>query len=64
MIATVDQIHHALETVVMLRQQRAGQPALAAANAAIKRFQAQRFQATTVACETKLNALLTSNRAI
>ena len=30
----------------MLRQQRAGQPALAAANAAIKRFQAQRFQAT------------------
>lgn len=46
MNATADQIHHALETVAMLRQQRAGQPALAAANAAIKRFQAQRFQAT------------------
>ena len=46
MNATADQIHHALETVALLRQQRAGQPALTAANAAIKRFQAQRFQAT------------------
>ena len=46
MNATADQIHHSLETVALLRQQRAGQPALTAANAAIKRFQAQRFQAT------------------
>ena len=46
MNATADQIHKALETVALLRQQRAGQSALAAANAAIKRFQAKRFQAT------------------
>ena len=46
MNTTADQIHQALETVALLRQQRAGQPALAAANAAIKRFQAKRFQAT------------------
>ena len=46
MNATADQIHRALETVALLRQRRAGQPALAAANAAIKRFQAMRFQAT------------------
>ena len=64
MNATADQIHHALETVAMLRQQLAGQLALAADNTAIKRFQAQRFQATTVTCETKLSALLTSNSAI
>ena len=46
MNATADQIHTALETVAQLRQQRMGQPALAAANSAIKRFQARRFQAT------------------
>ena len=46
MNATADQIHRALETVALLRQQRAGQPALALANTAIKRFQAKRFQAT------------------
>ena len=46
MTATADQIHRSLESVALLRQQRAGQPALAAANAAIKRFQAKRFQAT------------------
>ena len=46
MNATADQIHQALETVARLRHQRMGQPALAAANAAIKRFQASRFQAT------------------
>ena len=46
MNATADQIHTALETVAQLRRQRIGQPALAAANAAIKRFQARRFQAT------------------
>ena len=46
MNASADQIHTALETVAQLRQQRLGQPALAAANAAIKRFQARRFQAT------------------
>lgn len=46
MNASADQIHLALETVAQLRQQRIGQPALAAANAAIKRFQAKRFQAT------------------
>lgn len=46
MNATADHIHNALETVAQLRQQRMGQPALAVANAAIKRFQARRFQAT------------------
>ena len=46
MNATADQIHRALETVALLRQQRAGQPELVAANAAVKRFQAKRFQAT------------------
>lgn len=39
-------IHQALETVALLRQQRAAFPALVAANAAIKRFQAKRFEAT------------------
>lgn len=46
MNASADQIHQALETVAQLRQLRAGNSALQAANAAIKRFQAQRFQAT------------------
>lgn len=46
MHASADQIHQALDTVALLRQQRMAQPALAAANSAIKRFQAQRFQAT------------------
>lgn len=46
MNATADHIHNALETVAQLRQQRIGRPDLAAANAAIKRFQARRFQAT------------------
>lgn len=46
MNASADQICQALETVARLRQQRMSQPALAAANAAIKRFQARRFQAT------------------
>lgn len=46
MNATADHIHDALQTVAQLRQQRMGQPGLAAANAAIKRFQARRFQAT------------------
>jgi len=46
MNASADQIHQALETVARLRQQRNGQPALASANAVIKRFQARRFQAT------------------
>jgi hypothetical protein len=46
MNASADQIHLALETVALLRRQRQGQPGLAAANAAVKRFQAKRFQAT------------------
>ena len=46
MNATADHIHNALQTVVQLRQQRMAQPALAAANAAIKRLQARRFHAT------------------
>ena len=46
MNATADHIHQALETVAMLRQQRAGRPDLMAANAAVKRFQARRFQAS------------------
>jgi hypothetical protein len=46
MNASADQIHQALESVAILRQERMGQPALAAANSAIKRFQALRFQAT------------------
>jgi hypothetical protein len=46
MNASADQIHQALESVAILRQQRMGQPALVAANSAIKRFQARRFQAT------------------
>ena len=46
MNASADQIHQALETVARLGRSRTAQPHLAAANAAIKRFQAQRFQAT------------------
>jgi hypothetical protein len=46
MNASADQIHQALENVAILRQQRLGLPALAAANSAVKRFQALRFQAT------------------
>jgi hypothetical protein len=46
MNASADQIHQSLHTVAQLRQLRAGNPALLAANAAIKRFQARRFQAT------------------
>jgi hypothetical protein len=46
MNATADQIHHALETVAQLRQKCASDLPLSAANAAVKRFQALRFQAT------------------
>lgn len=46
MNASANQIHQALETVAQLRQQRANNAPLSAANAVIKRFQAQRFQAT------------------
>jgi hypothetical protein len=46
MNATADQIHQALEAVSQLRQKRAADLPLSAANAAIKRFQALRFQAT------------------
>lgn len=46
MNASANQIHQALEAVARLRQQRIGRPALAAANTAIKRFQARRFRAT------------------
>lgn len=46
MNASADQIHQSLQTVAQLRQLRAGNPALLAANTAIKRFQARRFQAT------------------
>ena len=46
MKATADQIRHSLESVARLRQQRALDAQLAAADAAIKRFQALRFQAT------------------
>ncbi len=43
---SADQINRALAAVAQLRQQRAGNAPLSAANAAIKRFQARRFQAT------------------
>ena len=46
MNASADNIHKALETVAQLRQTRAGNAPLSAANAAVKRFQARRFQAT------------------
>ncbi len=46
MNASADQIHQSLEAVAQFRQARRGDPALSAANVAVKRFQAQRFQAT------------------
>lgn len=46
MNASADDIHKALDTVAQLRQLRAANAPLSAANAAIKRFQARRFQAT------------------
>ena len=46
MNASADHIHTSLEAVARFRQLRAGNAPLSAANAAIKRFQAQRFQAT------------------
>lgn len=46
MNASADHIHTSLEAVARFRQLRAGNAPLSAANAAIKRFQATRFQAT------------------
>ena len=46
MNASADQIHSALESVARFRKLRAGNTPLSVASAAIKRFQAQRFQAT------------------
>ena len=46
MNASADDIHNALENVARFRQLRVGNAPLSAASAAIKRFQAQRFQAT------------------
>ncbi len=46
MNASADNIHKALETVAQLRQMRAANAPLSAANAAVKRFQARRFQGT------------------
>ena len=46
MNASADHIRCSLESVALLRQQRTGDAPLAAANAAVKRFQATRFQAT------------------
>ena len=46
MNASADHIHTSLEAVARFRQLRAGNAPLSAANAAIKRFQALRFQAT------------------
>lgn len=46
MDASANRIHHALQAVAQLRAQRAAEPALAAAVADIKRFQARRFTAT------------------
>jgi hypothetical protein len=46
MDASAHQIQSALQAVADLRQQRAADAALAHASAAIKRFQARRFQAT------------------
>jgi hypothetical protein len=46
MDASANRIHHALQAVAQLRAQRAAEPALAAAVADIKRFQARRFMAT------------------
>ncbi|RYX93108.1 MAG: hypothetical protein EOO28_19515 [Comamonadaceae bacterium] len=46
MDTSAHRIQQALETVARLRLERAREPALAAANSAIKRFQARRFRAT------------------
>lgn len=46
MDASAPQIHRALQAVAELRAQHAANPALAQASAAVKRFQARRFQAT------------------
>ena len=46
MNASAEKIHHALEAVARFREMRKGNVPLSSANAAIKRFQAQRFQAT------------------
>ena len=46
MNATADQIHRPLQEVAQLRQLRDSNAPLSAANAAIKQFQARRFQAT------------------
>ena len=46
MNAAATDIHASLEAVARFRELRNGNAALTAANAAIKRFQAQRFQAT------------------
>jgi hypothetical protein len=46
MDASAHQIHDALQAVSQLRQQHAADPALAQASAAIRRFQARRFQAS------------------
>jgi hypothetical protein len=46
MDASAQQIHDALQAVAQLRQQHAADPLLARAGAAVKRFQARRFQAT------------------
>lgn len=43
---SADHIRHCLEAVALLRQQRIADAPLSTANAAIKRFQARRFQAT------------------
>jgi hypothetical protein len=46
MDASAQQIHDALQAVALLRQQHAADPPMARAGAAVKRFQARRFQAT------------------
>ena len=46
MNASAEDIHASLEAVARFRQLRTGNAPLSAANAEIKRFQAQRFQAT------------------
>ena len=46
MNASAEQIHQSLEAVARFREMRKGNAPLLSANSAIKRFQAQRFQAT------------------
>ena len=46
MNASAEQIHQSLEAVARFREMRKGNAPLLLANSAIKRFQAQRFQAT------------------